>query len=229
MKNLLIVSLLSIASLACPATPPPVEPVPEPTTDPVPPVPVDAVTGALSGHEGAFTVAGEMVMDPAQPPVAFIGTIQQWFGDDCIFYMVYDQPASETSGPATQGWGKMWADDAGAAHMSWMEAATPGEEMEFTGTVAPDSTITLEATGAGRDGTPTNYRATYRLPEGGADEFEMGVVAPDETYMMFMKYATTRTGDAVKTWEPPAAAPVETTTETTTVTTTVTPAETTTP
>jgi hypothetical protein len=224
MKDLLIATLLSVAFLGCP--PPPQEPVPEPTTDPVPPVPVDAVTGALSGHEGAFTLAGEMMVDPAQPAVAFAGTIHQWFGDDGIFYMVYDQPASETSGPAMQGWGKMWADEAGAAHMSWMESATPGEEMLFTGTVAPDGTITLDASGPGRDGTPTNYRATYRLPDGGADEFEMGVVLPDGNYMLFMKYTTTRTGDAVKTWEPPAA-PVETPDETTTEPTAATTAATT--
>jgi len=205
MKHFAVVSLLSLATLACPSTPPPVEPVPEGTSEPVPTAP-DTVEGALGGHEGAFAVAGEMHMAPDQPSVAFTGTIQQWFGDDGLFYMVYDQAASEAAGPGMQGWGKMWADETGAAHMWWTDSMMPGVSMEFTGPVAADGTMTMDGTGPGPDGSPTHYRATYRLPEGGVDEFEMGVVLPDETYRMVMKYTTTRTGDAVKTWAPPAPA-----------------------
>jgi hypothetical protein len=206
MRKPTIVSLLSLAALACPATPGPVEPVPPTPEQPIPAVPVNTVTAALSGHEGAYAVAGEWFQDPAQPPMAFTATTQQWFGDDGMFYQVYDQPAAEASGPGMQGWGRLWADEAGAAHMWWMDSMAPGTSLEMTGTVAEDGTITIEGVGPGPDEAPTTYRSIYRLPAEGPDVFEMGVVRPDGTFVLMMKYTATRTGDAVKTWAPPAPA-----------------------
>lgn len=211
MKKLVVLSMLSLAISACPATPGPVEPTPPPPDDTVLAVPVNALSAALSGHEGAFAVAGEWFQDPAQPPMAFAATVQHWFGDDGVFYEVYDQPASETAGPGMQGWGKLWTDEGGAAHMWWMDTMAPGIALEMTGTVAEDGTITLEGIGPGPDEAPTTYRSIYSFPGDGSVVFEMGVVLPDGSYAMMMKYTATRTGDAVETWAPPAAAaPIET-------------------
>ena len=138
--------------------------------------------------------------------------MQQWFADDGVFYEVYSQPPSETSGPGMQGWGKIWADEAGAVRMSWMDTMAPGYELVMTGAVAEDGTVTLDGVGPGPDEAPTTYRSNFRFPETGRSEFEMGVVQADGTFVVVMKYATTRTGEAIETWEPPAAgapAPVE--------------------
>jgi len=215
MKKMVIVCLLTLAALACPATPPPQEPVPDATTGPA--VPVNPVSASFSGHEGAFAVAGEWQQSPDQPPTAFTATLHQWFGDDGILYEFYDQPADEAGSPGMQGWGKIWYDDATSqAKMSWMDSMAPGMALEMSGTVAEDGTVTIEGVGPGPDETPVNYRSVFTFPEGGPDMFQMGVVLPDGTFQVMMKYTMSRTGDAVETWEPPAPAetPVETPVET---------------
>jgi hypothetical protein len=203
-KLALLVSLAVLASACGAATPAVTEP--HETGPGAPAVPVNAVTAALSGHEGAFAVAGTWQGAPDQPETPYTGSIQQWFGDDGLFYAVYEQPATETD-PGMKGWGKIWADpDTGEARMWWTDTMAPGMALEMTGTADEDGTITLDGTGPGPDEQPMHYRSVYRFPEDGPDTFEMGAVLPDGTFMVMMKYTATRTGDAAKTWEPPAPA-----------------------
>lgn len=211
MKAAAPLSLLCFTSLACPATPPPVEPVPDATTPDALAVQVNPVTAAFSGREGAFAVTGEWI-SPEQPPLAFTATLQRWLGDDGVFYEVYDQPAAADGSPGVQGWGKVWWDEvAGNAKMWWMDSMAPGMALEMGGSVADDHTITIDGVGPGQDGTPINYRSVYRFPDGQPDVFEMGEVLSDGTFVVMMRYTTTRTGDPVKTWNPPppAATPSE--------------------
>lgn len=72
MRNAALLSLLCFTSLACPGTPPPVEPVAEAATPDVPAAPANPVAAAFGGREGAFAAAGEWLSpeQPNPPPAA---------------------------------------------------------------------------------------------------------------------------------------------------------------
>ena len=204
MKRTLVVSaLFAVLALGCgprdegQTTTPPPPPPPEETT-------ANPLVTFFGSHEGAYSVAGQHVEDPAAP-VDFTGTGNIWIDDAGIAYMTGSAQVPSQTEPM-KIWAKMWLDEtSGKILSSYVNSGTPGVEISGSGQIEQDVGLVLDNMIPGPEGVMVTYRFILSLPAADGVAIKAELVAPDGTTIPQETETWTRTGDADETWDLPAA------------------------